>query len=98
MIDVSFITLKNVLKKTAELIRGAENAQILALVKPQFEVEQKLLTKGILRSEEARSLAIQKNLELASAIGLNVLGHFPCPVKGAKGNQEEWIHLAEKQP
>ena len=93
--DVSFISLEKVLKRAYEIL-GPE-ADLLALVKPQFEVGQRHLKKGIVKSEEARSSAVEKITAAARDAGFSVAGHFPCPVLGAKGNREEWLFLNKRK-
>lgn len=94
-IDVSFISLTGVLTKVVQIFNtciGSFGVEIIALIKPQFEVGQKFLKKGIVKDAQSRSSAIEKVKRHASETGLEVLGHFPCPVIGAKGNQEEWLY------
>ena len=78
VIDVSFISLENVLRKTSEII--GKKSEILALVKPQFEVGQKFLKKGIVKNEEARSNSITAVAAKAESAGMEIAGRFPCPV------------------
>lgn len=90
-IDLSFISLRSVL---GQICGGVDtNLEVLALVKPQFELEQKFVRKGIVRDEEARQRAIQCVVGIAKEIHLEVVGHFPCSLSGMKGNREEWLYL-----
>ena len=91
-IDVSFISLKNVLPKVREFVK--EGGEILALVKPQFEVGKGEVGKGgIVREEEKRMGAVNSIREFAEELGLRSGGVFQSPVAGQKGNREYFLHL-----
>jgi len=91
-IDVSFISLKNVLPKVMEFVK--EGGEILALVKPQFEVGKGEVGKGgIVREEEKRMAALNSVREFAEGLGLTTKGVFQSPVPGQKGNREYFLHL-----
>jgi len=91
-IDVSFISLKNVLPKVREFVK--EGGEILALVKPQFEVGKGEVGKGgIVREEEKRMGAVNSIREFAEGLGLRSGGVFQSPVPGQKGNREYFLHL-----
>lgn len=91
VIDVSFISLRNVLGRVRELVRPG--AAVLPMVKPQFEVGPKFLKKGVVRSDEARDRAVADIEEAARAAGFETLGRTPARIKGPKGNQEFFLHL-----
>lgn len=92
VIDVSFIGLAKVLPKVIEVT--ADNADIVALVKPQFEVGPRDVGKGgIVRDEAARMRAVSEVSADAEKLGLTVAGRTTSPVKGAKGNVEFLLHL-----
>jgi len=91
-IDVSFISLKKVLPKVTEFVKGG--GEILALVKPQFEVGRGEVGKGgIVREEEKRRVALNSVREFAEGLGLTTEGVFQSPVPGQKGNREYFLHL-----
>ncbi len=91
-VDVSFISLKNVIPKVMEFI--SENGNILALVKPQFEVGKGEVGKGgIVRDEEKRLLSVKSVREFAENAGLRTEGVFESPVAGQKGNREYFLHM-----
>ncbi|HXX80328.1 MAG TPA: TlyA family RNA methyltransferase [Thermodesulfovibrionales bacterium] len=91
-IDVSFISLKNVLPKVTELVK--EGGEILALVKPQFEVGKGEVGKGgIVREEQKRMAALGSIREFAEGLGLTTEGVFQSPVPGQKGNREYFLLL-----
>ena len=84
-IDVSFISLKLILTAVAKFLRG----DLVALIKPQFEVGRGDVGKGgIVRDEAKRATAIQSVTEFAREIGFDVRGVIESPVKGAEGNIE----------
>jgi 23S rRNA (cytidine1920-2'-O)/16S rRNA (cytidine1409-2'-O)-methyltransferase len=91
-IDVSFISLKNVLPKVTEFVK--KDGEILALVKPQFEVGKGEVGKGgIVREEEKRMAALNSIREFAEGLDLTTEGVFQSPVPGQKGNREYFLHL-----
>jgi len=86
-IDTSFISLRIVLP--AVLALAAPKAEIIALVKPQFEVGKGKVGKGgIVRDEAMRRAVLEELLEFARGIGLMVVGAIESPIAGAKGNRE----------
>ena len=87
VIDTSFISLRLVLPAILRLVAAA--ADVIALVKPQFEVGKGKVGKGgIVRDEALRREALDGVLKFASGIGLNIIGVIESPIKGASGNQE----------
>ncbi len=87
VIDVSFISLRLVLPVTLRLL--AECAQLVVLVKPQFELEREAVgKKGVVRDEKDHERAVQQVLDVAQNEGLEILGWIPSPVMGPKGNKE----------
>jgi 23S rRNA (cytidine1920-2'-O)/16S rRNA (cytidine1409-2'-O)-methyltransferase len=86
-IDVSFISLKLVLPAVMRLM--AAPAEIIALIKPQFEVGKGKVGKGgVVREPALRVEARDAVLEFARGIGLEVVGAIDSPIEGAKGNRE----------
>jgi 23S rRNA (cytidine1920-2'-O)/16S rRNA (cytidine1409-2'-O)-methyltransferase len=86
-VDVSFISLGKVLAPIAAcLIPGGE---VLALVKPQFELEPRRVGKGgVVRSAADRREALRRAAREAGAAGLAVRGFAPSGLPGPKGNRE----------
>jgi len=93
-VDVSFISLKLILKPLLESI--GENCEIILLIKPQFELERKYLRKGIVKSEEYRKRVIEemKNFIIKNFTNCKIEGYIDCPIKGAKGNVEFLMKLS----
>lgn len=84
-IDVSFISLKLILPAVANFLRG----ELVALIKPQFEVGKHEVGKGgIVREEEKRRSAIDGVVTCARELGFDVQGVIESPIKGAEGNVE----------
>jgi 23S rRNA (cytidine1920-2'-O)/16S rRNA (cytidine1409-2'-O)-methyltransferase len=87
VIDTSFISLKLVLPTVIAI--AAANAEIIALVKPQFEVGKGKVGKGgIVRDNVMRKEALDAILAFALAAGLEVVGPIESPIHGAAGNIE----------
>ncbi len=95
VIDVSFISLTQVLKPVSDCLE--EPSEIVALIKPQFEVGPKLAPKGIVRTEEARQIAISKIRNFLPSVGLKECGMIESPISGAKGNREFLIYLKKSE-
>lgn len=87
VIDASFISLAKVLPPTLRLLRRP--ADIIALVKPQFEVGRGKVGKGgVVRDDRLRHQALEDVIHVAEGLGLTVVGHIESPVPGPKGNRE----------
>jgi 23S rRNA (cytidine1920-2'-O)/16S rRNA (cytidine1409-2'-O)-methyltransferase len=84
-IDVSFISLKLILPAVMTFLSG----ELVALIKPQFEVGKRDVGKGgIVRDEAKRGEAVQAVVAFARESGFEVKGVIESPVKGAEGNVE----------
>ena len=92
VIDVSFISLTRVLRGVAAALTG--EGEIVALVKPQFEVAGADVPGGVVRDEGARLGAVDKVLSFARSIDLDVRGQMESPLRGPAGNVEFLVHLA----
>lgn len=85
--DVSFISLTLVLPTIVPLL--SERADVVVLVKPQFESRRGEVGKGgIVRDEAVRQRAVERVLDAAKALGLVSIGVVPSPIAGAEGNIE----------
>ncbi|HEV7241475.1 MAG TPA: TlyA family RNA methyltransferase [Thermoanaerobaculia bacterium] len=97
-IDVSFISLKLILPAVATFLRG----ELVALIKPQFEVGKHEVGKGgIVRDEAKRQAAVDGVVEFAKENGFDVQGVIESPVRGAEGNVEYLMYAvwsAEARP
>jgi 23S rRNA (cytidine1920-2'-O)/16S rRNA (cytidine1409-2'-O)-methyltransferase len=84
-IDVSFISLRLILPAVATFLSG----EMVALIKPQFEVGKGDVGKGgIVRDVAKREAAVQVVVAFARETGFEVKGVIESPVKGAEGNVE----------
>lgn len=92
VIDASFISLSKVLPNTLALI--AENGQVIALIKPQFEVGKGLVGKGgIVKDRTLHEQVLEQIRQVAEDLHCQVLGIIDSPILGSKGNREFLIHL-----
>jgi 23S rRNA (cytidine1920-2'-O)/16S rRNA (cytidine1409-2'-O)-methyltransferase len=93
-IDVSFISLVLVLPAVKNLLHSP--GQILALIKPQFEVGKGEVGKGgVVKDLNKHQEVIQKISSRAEELGLSSLGVIRSPLKGPKGNLEYFIYLSQ---
>jgi 23S rRNA (cytidine1920-2'-O)/16S rRNA (cytidine1409-2'-O)-methyltransferase len=92
VMDVSFISVRLVLPALVPLL--AAGATVVVLVKPQFEAGRAEVGRGgIVRSDQVRDRVVAEVGDAARALGLDVLGSIPSPIRGAKGNQEFLLAL-----
>lgn len=90
--DVSFISLEKVLPAAINLLK--DNAQMVCLIKPQFEAgREEVGKKGVVRDPKIHQKVIEKVLEKAKEIGFSPIGLTFSPVKGPEGNIEYLVHL-----
>jgi 23S rRNA (cytidine1920-2'-O)/16S rRNA (cytidine1409-2'-O)-methyltransferase len=93
-IDVSFISLAKVLGAVIGCLAGGYD--VLALVKPQFEVGRSRVGKGgVVREPDDRRAALIGVGEAALELGAAVLGYRSSGLPGPKGNRETFIWLAD---
>ena len=91
-IDVSFISLTKVIPEVIKFLN--DEGEVLALVKPQFEVGKGEVGKGgIVREEEKRVKAVKYVEEDLEKCGLKSHGVFQSPVIGQKGNVEYFLYM-----
>jgi len=91
-IDVSFISLTKVIPEVIKFLN--DEGEVLALVKPQFEVGKGEVGKGgIVREEEKRLKAVKYVEEDVKKCGLKSQGMFQSPVVGQKGNVEYFLYM-----
>ena len=95
--DLSFIPLGLVLPA---LLRCAKpGADLLPMVKPQFEVgKERLPAGGVVRDPALRASAVQQVADQAAALGLGVAGVVASPLPGPSGNVEFFLHLRTGAP
>lgn len=97
VIDASFISLELVLPAALRLVKP--DAQIVALIKPQFEAGQDDVGKGgVVRDTRVHRRVLRATCDLAAAQGLHVAGLIPSPLLGPAGNVEFLIWLRRTEP
>lgn len=95
VIDASFISLKTVLPAVLKLLGG--QAQILALIKPQFEVAKSEVGEGgVVRDSAIHDRVVRDIRDFCESLELDVEGTCASPVLGPAGNREFFI-LARKK-
>lgn len=91
VVDVSFISLTNIINSLVKW-----NApQIIALIKPQFEVSRSVAARsgGVIKSELERENAIKNVIQSFEKNGYNQSGIIESPIKGGSGNTEYLAYL-----
>ncbi len=92
-VDVSFISLGKVLPATVSCL--APSGEVVALVKPQFEVGRGQVGKGgVVRDPTQHRAVLIRLARFALLRGWHVLGVTPSPLKGPKGNREFFLYLS----
>ncbi|MCU1599898.1 MAG: hemolysin [Frankiales bacterium] len=95
--DLSFIPLGLVLP--ALVACTTPDADLLPMVKPQFEVgKENLPSGGVVRDPAARAGAVRRVAAQAGELGLGVLGVVASPLPGPSGNVEFFLHLRRGAP
>lgn len=94
-VDASFISLKILLPVTKKWL--ADNAQLLCLIKPQFEAGRKDVSRGdgVIRDPEIHRQVLLDVLSFGKNEGFGLLGLIKSPLLGPKGNAEflVWLDL-----
>jgi 23S rRNA (cytidine1920-2'-O)/16S rRNA (cytidine1409-2'-O)-methyltransferase len=94
VVDVSFISLAKILP--AVLACSAPHHDVLAMIKPQFEVGRGNVGKGgVVRDPDDRRAALVAVAAAARGLGCTVLGFASSGLAGPKGNLESFVWLAE---
>lgn len=92
VIDASFISLEKVLPPTLQLL--TDDAYIVALIKPQFEVGKGEVGKGgVVRDQSKHEQVVDKISAFVVASGCDIVGLTDSPILGPKGNREFLIAL-----
>ena len=90
-IDVSFISLRQILPVVPPLLRP--RADVVALVKPQFEAGRSEVRKGVIHDVAVHARVVEEIRVAAAAVGLTEAASTPSPITGQKGNVEFLLHL-----
>ena len=93
--DVSFISLRYILPVVPPLLRPG--ADVITLVKPQFEAGREEVGKhGVVRDEAVRARVLAEVIDAAGALGLEAQGHTASPIEGMEGNLEWLAHFRSR--
>lgn len=96
-VDVSFISLTMMIEPAVSVL--ADNATLIALIKPQFEVGRKDVgAKGIVRNEDKLKEVNDKIIFYLSELGFEVKGIIESPIKGSGGNREFLVCASWTEP
>jgi 23S rRNA (cytidine1920-2'-O)/16S rRNA (cytidine1409-2'-O)-methyltransferase len=91
-IDVAFISLGLIFPALPPFL--APDADVVALVKPQFEAGRQHVGKGgLVTDPQVHEAVIARGTAQAEATGLKRVGMTPSPITGATGNREFFLHL-----
>ena len=97
--DLSFISLVTVLPALSRLVtaEGAVPAEMVLLVKPQFEVgrEEASRGRGVITDPALHRASVDKVAGAAVDLGWSVVGEMESPLKGQDGNTEFLLHLRD---
>ncbi len=86
MIDASFISLSLLLPHALSL--AAPRAELVALIKPQFEAGRAAAKKGVVRDEAIHAHVCARIAEAIERLGWRNEGLAPSPIAGGDGNRE----------
>ena len=90
--DVSFISARQVLPPIVPLLEA--RADLVVLVKPQFEAGRDEIGKGgLVRDPDVQARAVEDVAAAADALGLTRVASIESPITGAEGNREFFLHL-----
>src|SRR5208337_2205540 len=92
VIDVSFISLVKVVPRVLEFI--IPGGEVIALIKPQFEVGKGEVDKGgVIKDPSKRERAVSRVKEALQSLGPRIIGVMQSPITGQKGNIEYLIYM-----
>ncbi len=85
-VDVSFVSLKLVLPAISRLL--APRAELVALIKPQFEAPRRAIKKGIVRDAAVHAAVCNDIADFLGSLDWRVSGLIQSPILGGEGNRE----------
>ena len=92
VMDVSFISVRQILPAIVPLL--ADGADLVLLVKPQFEAGREEVGKGgLVRNPDVHHRVVAEVTTAASALGLSRVATTESPITGTEGNREFFLHL-----
>src|SRR5262249_8161046 len=97
VVDASFIGLGKLADAIARCVR--EDGEVVALIKPQFEVgrEEASKTRGVVRNPEIRTAAIDAAVTDLREAGFDILGTVDSVLEGPKGNLEAFVYARPRR-
>lgn len=96
-VDVSFISLDKIFGPAYNLLKP--NAQMVCLIKPQFEAgKEKVGKKGVVREPAVHREVIEKVFAFTLAKGFRILNLSFSPIRGPEGNIEYLMHIYKAEP
>lgn len=98
VIDVSFISLTKILPAVVDILSGVAGAEVIALIKPQFESRREDVGKGgIVRDPlvHARAVGSVRQFVAGHMPGWHWIGEIDSPILGTEGNKEFLCHLVK---
>jgi 23S rRNA (cytidine1920-2'-O)/16S rRNA (cytidine1409-2'-O)-methyltransferase len=95
-VDVSFISLTKVLPAVVRCL--APGGEVLAMVKPQFELGRARVGRGVVRDDGDRREAILAVALAARELGLSIRGFASSGLPGPKGNRETFVRCGGEGP
>ena len=91
-IDVAFISLRLILPVVPPIL--ADDSDVIALVKPQFEAGRAEVGRGgVITDPDVHERVVEEVASAADAVGLAQVAATPSPITGAEGNREFFLHL-----
>ena len=90
-VDVSFISLRQILPAIPPLL--CADADVILLVKPQFEAGRAEVGKGVIHDAAIHARVVEEVGDAAAAVGLVRVASTSSPITGQKGNAEFLLHL-----
>lgn len=94
-VDVSFISLTKILGPAYQLLKP--EAQMVCLIKPQFEAgKEKVGKKGVVREPAVHREVIESVMDFAVSIGFEIRNLEFSPIRGPEGNIEYLLHIYKK--
>lgn len=92
--DLSFISITRVIDNILSLLK--DNAELIILIKPQFETNPRLAKKGVVKDRQVHYEVLLEVLSRLQDKGLHIAGLTYSPIKGPKGNIEFLAYLKRK--
>jgi 23S rRNA (cytidine1920-2'-O)/16S rRNA (cytidine1409-2'-O)-methyltransferase len=92
-IDASFISLKEIIPSVINLL--AKNGLLIALIKPQFEADKKIVSagRGAVKNQADREVIVKEILSGAEKLNIKNIGVMQSPITGKKKKNVEYLAL-----